>query len=43
MVSSLKVGMTYIAVTVCNNPSLKRVDVVAHGFKGYIDDMSEGM
>lgn len=32
-----------IAVTIYSNPSLKRADVVAYGFKGCIDGMSDGM
>ena len=39
----IKAGMTRIAVTIYSNPSLKRADVVAYGFKGCIDGMSEGM
>lgn len=43
MTPSLKAGMTRIAVTIYSNPSLKRADVVAYGFKGCIDGMSEDM
>lgn len=43
MTPSLKAGMTRIAVTIYSNPSLKRADVVAHGFKGCIDGISGGM
>lgn len=43
MTTSLKAGMTRIAVTIYSNPSLKRADVVAYGFKGCIDGMSEDM
>lgn len=43
MAPSLKAGMTRIAVTIYNNPSLKRADVVAYGFKGCIDGLSEDM
>lgn len=31
------------SVVLFMRPSLKRADVVAHGFKGCIDGMSEGM
>lgn len=41
MISSLKASMTRIAVTIYSKPSLKRADVVAYGFKGCIDGMSE--
>lgn len=34
MTPSLKAGMSSIAVTIYNNPSLRRADVVAYGFKG---------
>ena len=43
MTPSLKAGMTSIAVTIYSNPSLKRADVVAYGFKGCIDGLSEDM
>lgn len=43
MTPSLKAGMTRIAVTIYSNPSLKRADVVAYGFKGCIDGLSEDM
>lgn len=43
MTPSLKSGMTRIAVTIYSNPSLKRADVVAYGFKGCIDGMSDDM
>lgn len=43
MTPSLKAGMTRIAVTIYSNPSLKRADVVAYGFKGCIDGISEDM
>lgn len=43
MIPSLKAGMTRIAVTIYSNPSLKRADVVAYGFKGCIDGLSEDM
>lgn len=38
---SLKAGMSRIAVTIYSNPSLKRADVVAYGFKGCIEGLSE--
>lgn len=40
---SLKAGMTRIAVTIYSNPSLKRADVVAYGFKGCIEGLSAAM
>ena len=43
MTPSLKAGMTRIAVTIYSNPSLRRADVVAYGFKGCIDGLSEDM
>lgn len=43
MAPSLKAGMTRIAVTIYSNPSLRRADVVAYGFKGCIDGLSEDM
>ena len=43
MTPAIKSGMTSIAVTIYSNPSLRRADVVAYGFKGCIDGMSEGM
>ena len=43
MAPSLKAGMTRIAAMVYSNPSLKRADVVAYGFKGCIDGLSEDM
>lgn len=43
MTPSLKAGMASIAVTIYSNPSLKRADVVAYGFKGCIDGLSEDM
>lgn len=39
MTPSLKAGMTRIAATIYSNPSLKRADIVAYGFKGCIDGM----
>lgn len=43
MSPGIKASMTRIAVTIYSNPSLRRADVVAYGFKGCIDGMSEGM
>lgn len=43
MSPAIKSGMTSIAVTIYSNPSLRRADVVAYGFKGCIDGMSEDM
>lgn len=43
MAPSLKAGMSRIAVTIYSNPLLKRADVVAYGFKGCIDGISEDM
>lgn len=43
MTPSLKAGMMRIAVTIYSNPTLKRADVVAYGFKGCIDGLSEDM
>lgn len=43
MPPAIKSGMTSIAVTIYSNPSLKRADVVAYGFKGCIDGLSEDM
>lgn len=43
MAPSLKAGMTRIAVTIYSNPSLKRADVLAYGFKGCIDGMTGDM
>lgn len=40
---AIKSGITSIAVTIYSNPSLKRSDVVAYGFKGCIDGLSEDM
>ncbi len=42
MTPAIKSGMTSIAVTIYSNPSLSRADVVAYGFKGCIDGISEG-
>lgn len=41
MSPAIKSGMTSIAVTIYSNPSLKRADVVAYGFKGCIDGVPE--
>lgn len=43
MSPAIKSGMTSIAVTIYSNPSLRRADVVAYGFKGCIDGVSEDM
>lgn len=43
MSPAIKSGMTSIAVTIYGNPSLRRADVVAYGFKWCIDGISEGM
>lgn len=43
MTPSLKTGMSHIAVTIYSNPSLRRADVVAYGFKGCIEGLSEDM
>lgn len=43
MTPSIKAGITRIAVTIYSNPSLRRADVVAYGFKGCIDGLSEDM
>lgn len=43
MSPAIKSGMTSIAVTIYSNPSLRRADVVAYGFKGCIDGLSEDM
>ena len=43
MSPAIKSGMASIAVTIYSNPSLRRADVVAYGFKGCINGMSEDM
>lgn len=43
MTPGIKAGMTRIAVTIYSNPSLKRADVVAYGFKGCLDGLDNAL